>query len=69
MHGLSRVAVRIWHADMGLDGEGERRMLAPLRALAVERGVKVMILLPWEGEEEEGEVAEGLILRRGKTWY
>ena len=70
MHGLRRVAVRVWHADMGLDGEGERRMLAPLRALAVERGVKVMILLPWEGEEEEeeGEVAKGLILRRGKTW-
>ena len=69
MHGLRRVAVRIWHADMGLDCEGERRMLAPLRALAEERGVKVMVLLPWEGEEEEGEVAEGLILTRGKTWY
>ena len=66
MHGLRKVVVRIWHADMGLDTEGERTMLAPLGALGVERGLKVMILLPWKGEEE-GEVAEGLILMRGTT--
>lgn len=66
MHGLRKVAVRIWHADMGLDGEGERMMLAPLRAIGTERGLKVMILLPWKGKEE-GELAEGLILTREKT--
>ena len=68
MHGLRKVAVRLRHADMGLDGEGERKMLAPLRALAVERRVKLMIGLPWKGKEE-GEVDEGLMLMRGKTLY
>ncbi|CAF9939913.1 MAG: hypothetical protein HETSPECPRED_002100 [Heterodermia speciosa] len=63
MHGLRKVVVRIWHTDMSLDTEGERRMLAPLGALGVERGLKVMVWLPWKGEE--GEVAEGLILMRG----
>ena len=65
MHGLRKVAVKIWHADMGLDREAERMMLAPLRAIQVERGVKVMISLPWQGEEG-GKVAQGLILTRGK---
>ncbi len=63
MHGLREVTVRIWHADMGLSGGVERWMLAPLRAIGVERGVKMMIVLPWEGIEE-GEVAEGLVVAR-----
>ena len=58
--------MRIWHADMGLDEEGERTMLGPLRAIGLERGLKVMISLPWEGKNE-GEVAQGLILTREKT--
>ena len=65
MLGLKRVRVRIWHADMGLDGEGER-MMAPLRAIGLERGLQVMIPLPWKGKDE-GEVAQGLILTREKT--
>ena len=66
MLGLKRLRVRIWHADMGLDGEGERTMLGPLRAIGLEKELKVMISLPWEGKYE-GEVAQGLILTREKT--
>ena len=66
MLGLKRVRVRIWHADMGLDEEGERMMLGPLRAIGLERGLKVMISLPWEGKYD-GEVARGLIVTREKT--
>ena len=63
MHGLRKVAVRVWHVDMPLDREGERMMLAPLRAIVVERGVKVTVQLPWKGKEE-GEIVKGLILMR-----
>ena len=67
MHGLRKVEVRIWHADMGLDGEGERAMLEPLRGVAVERGAVVVVEVPWEGEGEgegKGEGAGGLVLVR-----
>lgn len=67
MLGLRSVKVRIWHADMGLQREEEGRMLAPLRAVAVERGVKVMVWVPWPGEEE-GEVVDEMVLVRGKRW-
>ena len=66
MLGLRKVAVRVWHVDMALDREGERMMLAPLRAIGVEKGVKVTVWLPWKGKEE-GEVTEGLILMRGTS--
>ena len=48
MLGLKRLSVRIWHADMGLDGEGKRTMLGPLRAIGLEKELKVFVALGGE---------------------